>query len=132
MIDCGSAACYTGSNKRTGVDSDMDTLMEFSIQGDIFFFYDTLSDEEKETVRKCMREKYKGHIVANPKIDEFLEGLERDADRVGVLDCDLLNDLPDELIVELRVALAAFDQAVPHLLALGNLFFQTDFFLLGF
>lgn len=36
----------------------MDTLMEFSIQGDIFFFYDTLSDEEKETVRKCMREKY--------------------------------------------------------------------------
>ena len=77
-IDCGSAACYTGSNKRTGVDSDMDTLMEFSIQGDIFFFYDTLSDEEKETVRKCMREKYKGHIVANPKIDEFLEGLERD------------------------------------------------------
>ncbi len=56
----------------------MDTLMEFSIQGDIFFFYDTLSDEEKETVRKCMREKYKGHIVANPKIDEFLEGLERD------------------------------------------------------
>ena len=37
----------------------MDTLMEFSIQGDIFFFYDTLSDEEKETVRKCMREKYK-------------------------------------------------------------------------
>lgn len=25
-----------------------------------------------------MREKYKGHIVANPKIDEFLEGLERD------------------------------------------------------
>ena len=56
----------------------MDTLMEFSIQGDIFFFYDTLSDEEKETVRKCMREKYKGQIVANPKIDEFLEGLERD------------------------------------------------------
>ena len=48
----------------------MDTLMEFSIQGDIFFFYDTLSDEEKETVRKCMREKYKGHIVADPKIDE--------------------------------------------------------------
>ena len=43
----------------------MDTLMEFSIQGDIFFFYDTLSDEEKETVRKCMREKYKGHIVGN-------------------------------------------------------------------
>ena len=37
LIDCGSAACYTGSNKRTGVDSDMDTLMEFSIQGDIFF-----------------------------------------------------------------------------------------------
>ena len=59
-------------------DSDMDTLMEFSIQGDIFFFYDTLSDEEKETVRKCMREKYKGHIVANPKIDDFLEGLECD------------------------------------------------------
>ena len=58
--------------------SDMDTLMEFSIQGDIFLFYDTLSEEEKETVRKCMREKYKGHIVANPKIDEFLEGLERD------------------------------------------------------
>lgn len=51
----------------------MDTLMEFSIQGDIFFFYDTLSDEEKETVRKCMREKYKGHIVANPKIDELNE-----------------------------------------------------------
>lgn len=48
----------------------METLMEFSIQGDIFFFYDTLSDEEKETVRKCMREKYKGHIVANPKIDQ--------------------------------------------------------------
>ena len=57
----------------------MDTLMEFSIQGDIFFFYDTLSDEEKETVRKCMREKYKGHIVANPKIDEFLEGEEDDS-----------------------------------------------------
>ena len=55
----------------------MDTLMEFSIQGDIFFFYDTLSDEEKETVRKCMREKYKGHIVANPKLMN-LEGLERD------------------------------------------------------
>ena len=47
LIDCGSAACYTGSNKRTGVDSDMDTLMEFSIQGDIFFFYDTLSDERR-------------------------------------------------------------------------------------
>ena len=47
----------------------MDTLMEFSIQGDIFFFYDTLSDEEKETVRKCMREKYKGHIVVDPKLD---------------------------------------------------------------
>ena len=55
----------------------MDTLMEFSIQGGIFFFYDTLSDEEKETVRKCMREKYKGHIAADPKIDEFLEELER-------------------------------------------------------
>lgn len=25
----------------------MDTLMEFSIQGDIFFFYDTLSDERR-------------------------------------------------------------------------------------
>lgn len=37
LIDCGSAACYTGSNKRTWVDSDMDTLMEFSIQGNIFF-----------------------------------------------------------------------------------------------
>ena len=33
----------------------MDTLMELSIQGDIFFFYDILSEEEKETVRKCMR-----------------------------------------------------------------------------
>lgn len=32
--------------------------MEFSIQGDIFFFYDTLSEEEKETVRKRMRAKY--------------------------------------------------------------------------
>ena len=56
----------------------MDTLMEFSIQGDIFFFYDTLSDEEQETVRKCMQAQYKGHIVADPKIDEFLEDLERD------------------------------------------------------
>ena len=56
----------------------MDTLMEFSIQGDIFFFYDTLSEEEKKTVRKCMRAKYKGHIVDNSKIDEFLEELERD------------------------------------------------------
>ncbi len=58
----------------------MDTLMEFSIQGDIFFFYDTLSEEEKETVRKCMRAKYKGNgnIVGDPKIDEFLEELERD------------------------------------------------------
>ena len=25
-----------------------------------------------------MREKYKGHIVVDPKIDEFLEELERD------------------------------------------------------
>ena len=56
----------------------MDTLMEFSIQGDIFFFYDTLSEEEKETVHKCMRARYKGHIVGDPKIDEFLEELERD------------------------------------------------------
>ena len=48
--------------------------MEFSIQGDIFFFYDTLSEEEKETVRKRMRAKYKGA----PKIDDFLEELERD------------------------------------------------------
>ena len=45
----------------------MDTLMEFSIQGDIFFFYDTLSEEEKETVRKRMRAKYKGNIVGDPK-----------------------------------------------------------------
>lgn len=56
----------------------MDTLMEFSIQGDIFFFYDTLSEEEKETVRKRMRAKYKGNIVGDLKIDEFLEELERD------------------------------------------------------
>lgn len=56
----------------------MDTLMEFSIQGDTFFFYDTLSDEEKEIVRKSMRAKYKGRIVGDPKIDEFLEELERD------------------------------------------------------
>lgn len=56
----------------------MDTLMEFSIQGDTFFFYDTLSDEEKEIVRKSMRAKYKGNIVGDPKIDEFLEELERD------------------------------------------------------
>ena len=41
----------------------MDTLMEFSIQGDIFFFYDTLSEEEKETVRKCMRANYKGNMT---------------------------------------------------------------------
>ena len=52
--------------------------MEFSIQGDIFFFYDTLSEEEKETVRKRMRAKYKGNIVGAPKIDDFLEELERD------------------------------------------------------
>lgn len=52
--------------------------MEFSIQGDTFFFYDTLSDEEKEVVRKSMRAKYKGRIVSDPKIDEFLEELERD------------------------------------------------------
>ena len=56
----------------------MDTLMEFSIQGDIFFFYDTLSEEEKEAVRKRMRAKYKGNIVGDLKIDEFLEELERD------------------------------------------------------
>ena len=56
----------------------MDTLMEFSIQGDTFFFYDTLSDEEKEIVRKSVRAKYKGRIVGDPKIDEFLEELERD------------------------------------------------------
>ena len=56
----------------------MDTLMEFSIQGDIFFFYDTLSEEEKEIVRKSMRAKYKGRIVGDPKIDELLEELERD------------------------------------------------------
>jgi len=52
--------------------------MEFSIQGDIFFFYDTLSEEEKETVRRRMRAKYKGNIVGAPKIDDFLEELERD------------------------------------------------------
>ena len=34
--------------------------------------------KKKKPFVKCMREKYKGHIVANPKIDEFLEGLERD------------------------------------------------------
>ena len=56
----------------------MDTLMEFSIQGDIFFFYDTLSAGEKEIVRKCMKTKYKGHIVGDPNIDELLEELERD------------------------------------------------------
>ena len=56
----------------------MDTLMEFNIQGDTFFFYDTLSDEEKEIVRKSVRAKYKGRIVGDPKIDEFLEELERD------------------------------------------------------
>ena len=39
---------------------------------------DTLSEEEKETVRKRMRAKYKGNIVGDPKIDEFLEELERD------------------------------------------------------
>ena len=44
----------------------MDTLMEFSIQGDIFFFYDTLSEEEKETVHKCMRARYKGHYSRRP------------------------------------------------------------------
>ena len=37
-----------------------------------------LSDDEKETVRKCMRAKYKGRIVGDPKIDEFLEELEHD------------------------------------------------------
>ena len=56
----------------------MDTLMEFSIQGDLFFFYDTLSAEEKEIVRKCVKTKYKGHIVGDPNIDELLEELERD------------------------------------------------------
>ena len=52
----------------------MDTLMEFSIQGDIFFFYDTLSEEEKETVRKRMRARYKGNIVLSfvVKFDAFL------------------------------------------------------------
>ena len=54
-----------------------------------------------------------------------------DTDRISVLDRDLLNDLPDELIVELRVALAAFDQAVPHLLTFGDLFFQANFFMLS-
>ena len=52
--------------------------MEFSIQGDIFFFYDTLSAEEKKIVRKYMRAKYKGRIVGDPKIEVFLEELERD------------------------------------------------------
>lgn len=52
--------------------------MEFSIQGDIFFFYDTLSAEEKKIVRKYMRAKYKGRIVSDPKIEDFLEELERD------------------------------------------------------
>lgn len=52
--------------------------MEFSIQGDIFFFYDTLSAEEKKIVRKYMRAKYKGRIVGDPKIEDFLEELERD------------------------------------------------------
>ena len=56
----------------------MDTLMEFSIQGDIFFFYDTLSAEEKKIVRKYMRARYKGRIVGDPKIEDFLEELERD------------------------------------------------------
>ena len=38
----------------------------------------TLSAEEKEIVRKCMKTKYKGHIVGDPNIDELLEELERD------------------------------------------------------
>ena len=56
----------------------MDTLMEFSIQGDIFFFYDTLSEEEKEIVHKYVRARYESHIVGDPKIEDFLEELERD------------------------------------------------------
>lgn len=51
--------------------------MEFSIQGDLFFFYDTLSAEEKKIVRKYMRARYKGRIVGDPKIEDFLEELER-------------------------------------------------------
>ena len=64
----------------------MDTLMEFSIQGDIFFFYDTLSDEEKETVAELLLID-DDTILVNDELlkgldkeldDEFLEGLERD------------------------------------------------------
>ena len=68
---------YWKQKMNRGENSDMDTLMELSIQGDIFFFFDTLSDEEKEIGRRCMREKYKGCKVADPKIDEFLEDIER-------------------------------------------------------
>lgn len=76
--DLWAASAAMGAHSSDDGFRDMDTLMEFSIQGDIFFFYDTLSEEEKETVRKCMRARYKGHIVGDPKIDEFLEELERD------------------------------------------------------
>ena len=54
----------------------MDTLMEFSIQGDIFFFYDTLSDEEKETVAELL-------LIDDDTIlvnDELLKGLDKELD----------------------------------------------------
>ena len=54
-----------------------------------------------------------------------------DANSLLVLYRDLLDDLTDELIVELRVARAALHDAVPHLLMAGGLFLQADFHLLG-
>ena len=55
---------------------------------------------------------------------------ELDADGFRVLHRDLLDDLPDELIVKFRIARGAFHDAVPHLLASGSLFFQISLCLL--
>ena len=54
----------------------MDTLMEFSIQGDIFFFYDTLSDEE---IEKTM-------LACNPVEDNICESLIKQAEQKNAKD----------------------------------------------
>ena len=47
-----------------------------------------------------------------------------DVDGFRILHRDLLDDLPDELIVKFRVARGAFHDTVPHLPASGSLFLQ--------
>ena len=53
-----------------------------------------------------------------------------DVDGFRILHRDLLDDLPDELIVKFRVARGAFHDTVPHLPASGSLFLQIDLCLL--